>query len=104
MTPGRDAETRPGYPLSHSSDGPSPRRPTWIETVPEAEAEGELANLYRRFGSPVANILRASSLNPPVLRAHYELYRAIMYGSSPLTRVQREMIAVVVSVLNQCHY
>jgi alkylhydroperoxidase family enzyme len=89
MTPGSDVDSG---------------RPAWIETVAEAEAKGELANLYRRFGAPVAHILRASSLNPPVLHAHYELYRAIMYGPSPLTRVQREMIATVVSLLNQCHY
>jgi alkylhydroperoxidase family enzyme len=108
MTPGRDAETRLGYPLGDPLGDPSDdtdrQRPAWIETVPEAGAEGELADLYRRFGAPVAHILRASSLNPPVLRTHYELYRAIMYGPSPLSRVQREMIATVVSLLNQCHY
>jgi alkylhydroperoxidase family enzyme len=72
--------------------------------VPEAAAKGELADLYSRFGIPVAHILRASSLNPPVLRAHHELYRAVMFGPSPLGRVQREMIAIVVSLLNECDY
>jgi hypothetical protein len=97
MTPGSDQETGSG----RSSDRADSGHPFWIETVPEAEAERELGELYRRIGFPVTHILRASSVNPPVLRAHYELYRAIMYGPSPLTRVQRETIAFVVSLLNR---
>lgn len=50
------------------------------------------------------NILRVHGINPPVLRAHYDLYKAVMYGASPLSRVQRELIAVAVSSLNGCHY
>lgn len=50
------------------------------------------------------NILRIHGINPLVLRAHWEIYRAGMFGESPLTRVQREMIAVVVSAVNDCHY
>jgi uncharacterized peroxidase-related enzyme len=33
-----------------------------------------------------------------------ELYLDIMFGRSPLSRAQREMIAVVVSVANGCQY
>ena len=94
MTPDSEAQ----------SDTVAGRQAAWIETVSEAEAEGELADLYRTFGRPVAHILQSNSPNPPVLRTHYKLYRAIMFGPSPLTRVQREMIATVVSLLNQCHY
>ncbi len=50
------------------------------------------------------NILRIHGINPPVLKAHLALYRAVMHGPSPLTRIQREMMAVVVSADNQCHY
>ena len=32
------------------------------------------------------------------------LYTAVMHGESPLTRGQREMLAVVVSRANECHY
>ena len=35
---------------------------------------------------------------------HYDLYRHLMAGPSPLSRVQREMIAVAVSVENDCFY
>jgi len=52
----------------------------------------------------VFNIVRAMSLNPGVLRASMRLYREIMFGPSGLSRVEREMIAVVVSRENDCHY
>ena len=54
--------------------------------------------------STLNNILRIHGINPPVLQAHHDLYRAVMYGHSPLSRVQREMLAVAVSALNGCHY
>ena len=50
------------------------------------------------------NILRIHGVNGPVMRQHYDLYRELMYGRGPLTRIQREMIAVAVSAANACHY
>ena len=50
------------------------------------------------------NILRIHGVHSRTMRQHYELYRELMYGKSPLTRLQREMIAVVVSAANECHY
>ena len=44
------------------------------------------------------------SLRPPVLRESMQLYREIMFGSSGLTRQERELLAVVVSRENDCHY
>ncbi len=79
----------------------------WIKTVADREAAGLLAQLYQaaveRAGR-VFGILRLQGLNPPVLRAGVGLYREIMFGDSPLTRAQREMIAVAVSRANGCHY
>ncbi len=51
-----------------------------------------------------ANILRSHSLNPEALQAHVRLYRTIMFGDSPLTRVEREAMAVAVSAANGCNY
>ena len=79
----------------------------WIRMIDEDEAEGKLAKLYERFREPgggVDNILKIHSLNPPSLKGHFELYKTVMRGRSPLTRIQREMIAVVVSKTNGCHY
>jgi alkylhydroperoxidase family enzyme len=50
------------------------------------------------------NILRIHGVHSRVMRQHYELYHELMHGPSPLTRIQREMLAVVVSAINQCHY
>ncbi len=79
----------------------------WIKIIEEAEAEGELKTIYDKLSEPwggVDNILKIHSLNLPSLRAHFELYKTLMRGRSDLTRTQREMIAVVVSTVNHCHY
>lgn len=79
----------------------------WIKVIPEDEAGGELKQLYDRVKEPwggVDNILKIHSLNPPSLYAHFELYKTLMHGPSGLSRVQRELIALVVSTVNHCHY
>ena len=50
------------------------------------------------------NILGIHAIHPEVLRQHYDLYVQLMHRPGPLTRAQRELIAVVVSNHNQCHY
>lgn len=79
----------------------------WIRMIDEDEAEGSLAKLYQLLLTPegnVDNILKIHSLNPPTLRGHLALYRSTVHGPSPLSRAEREMIAMVVSAANQCHY
>ena len=50
------------------------------------------------------NIIRIHGVHSRVMRQHYELYVELMRGPGPLSRIQREMIAVVVSTINGCHY
>ena len=50
------------------------------------------------------NIIRIHSLNPASMAHHVTLYAHLMRGRSPLSRVQREMIAVAVSAANDCYY
>lgn len=50
------------------------------------------------------HILRIHGVHPATMRLHYALYEELMRGPGPLSRVQREMIAVVVSAANGCHY
>ncbi len=80
---------------------------TWIRTVPPEEATGRLKLTYdaavRRAGW-VYNIVRAQSLNPPVLEASINLYLAVMHGSSTLSRADREMLATIVSQAANCFY
>ena len=77
-------------------------------TNDEAKSEnGLLARIYeaavRRAGK-VFGILRVQSLNPPVLQASMQMYQATMFGPSPLSRMQREMLATVTSRANDCYY
>ena len=79
----------------------------FIPYVPDDQASPELKELYDRLRSTdgqVDNILRIHSLAPAGMQAHYDLYRTVMYGPSPLSRTQREMIGVTVSAINRCFY
>jgi alkylhydroperoxidase family enzyme len=79
----------------------------YIRTVPPSAASGPLEEEYaaaeKRAGH-VAHILQLQSLNPAVLHAGVQLYIAIMHGPSTLSRAQRELIATVVSSVNDCFY
>ena len=46
------------------------------------------------------NILRIHGIHSRTMRQHNDLYRQLMYSKGPLSRIQREMIAVVVSAAN----
>jgi alkylhydroperoxidase family enzyme len=50
------------------------------------------------------HILRIHGVHPATMRHHYDLYVELMRAPGPLTKVQRETIAVAVSVENHCHY
>jgi len=79
----------------------------WIKMITEDEAQGELKDWYGKLREPwggVDNILRVHSIDIPTLKGHYELYLSAMKGTRELSHKQREMVAVVVSTVNQCHY
>ena len=80
----------------------------WIETVSEDDATAELKRAYQRAGDAesgqVDHIMKIHSLNPASLIDHLHLYKTLMFADSPLTRIQREMIGVVVSAINRCEY
>lgn len=94
-------------PDEHDERG-EPVGPAWIEVIPEDEAEGELAELYDRLRSKqtgrVDYVMAIHSLHPQTMRDHEQLYRTLMYGKGGLSRSEREMIGVVVSAINRCHY
>ena len=79
----------------------------WIDLINESDATGDLAKVYeasRKRSGRVYNIIKIQSQNASSLQAMLQLYSATMRGPSPLTRAQREMMAVVVSKTNDCHY
>ena len=63
---------------------------SWVPSTPEAGG--------------LDNVLASHALNPEALQAHLLLYQTVMFGDSPLTRAEREAIAVAVSAANDCHY
>ncbi len=80
---------------------------TWIRVVEEEEAGGELQEVYESVRSArgkLSNIMRVQSLNPRAMKAHLELYMALLFDRSGLSRAERELIAMVVSAENECSY
>ncbi len=80
----------------------------WIRTLRAADADPELAGLLaahadRRTGE-VDGILAVHTLGTEGLRAHLALYASAMRGTPGLPKVDRELVALVVSRLNGCHY
>jgi alkylhydroperoxidase family enzyme len=80
----------------------------WIDTIREDEWDGELGRLYAgvvdAMHQRVDNIMQIHSLNPTALEAHNALYRSAMRGTATLRKLDRELIAYVVSALNDCEY
>lgn len=52
----------------------------------------------------VPNVLRALAARPAKLRNFIATYNELMLGPSGLSKLEREMIAVVVSSANRCYY
>lgn len=80
---------------------------SWIQEVTPEQAEGTLKTLYdelQKKRGKIANILQVHSLRPEAMRAHVGLYMDLMFASGGLSRLQRELIAVVVSRANSCEY
>ena len=79
----------------------------FIRLIEPDEAAGQLKDEYDaaigRAGK-VFNIVKAMSLRPGVLQRSMEMYKAIMFGPSGLTRAERELLATVTSRHNDCHY
>ncbi|SDW15554.1 peroxidase-related enzyme [Roseicitreum antarcticum] len=52
----------------------------------------------------IPNVLRAYAFDIEKLNAFSAMYNDLMLGDSALTKLEREMIAVVVSSINRCWY
>jgi len=79
----------------------------WIRTIDQDHATESLKLYYKKYADPfegIDNIWKVHSLNPDALHHHYELYKHLATGPSALSRMQREMIGVVVSAANRCAY
>jgi alkylhydroperoxidase family enzyme len=80
---------------------------SWIKTVQDNEADGLLAEIYdqtkAKFGR-VINLVKIQSLSPETMSIGRQLYCHLMTKPGGLTRLQRVLIATVVSKINGCYY
>ncbi|MCO5196696.1 MAG: carboxymuconolactone decarboxylase family protein [Anaerolineae bacterium] len=79
----------------------------YIKVFSFAEARGNLRREYEKAldrAGRIWHIVSIMSQNPRAMKSSMDFYSAIMTGKSPLSRSQREMLAVVVSVTNGCIY
>ena len=82
-------------------------RISWLRVPADDEVPDEVKELWatplERLGF-VPNVLRAFALRPRHLKGWWSYYDELLRGDSGLSKAQREMIAVVVSAQNRCHY
>jgi len=80
----------------------------YIEIIKPEDAEGRLAEIYRRVTGPggqVDNVLQIHSLRPHTLEGHMALYKAALHHPRNKLPVWfLEAIGVRVSLLNDCAY
>lgn len=79
----------------------------FIKVIDESNADGKLKELYNdiiKSRGKLSNIMRIHSLIPDSMIKHMDLYKSIMFEKSNLSRVLKEMIAVIVSKTNKCDY
>jgi uncharacterized peroxidase-related enzyme len=86
-----------------------PKHLTALELPPPARAklDPDLQKYFAICDEKIGflpNVLAAYSFDQKKLRAFIGMYNDLMLEDSPLTTLEREMIAVVVSSANRCYY
>jgi uncharacterized peroxidase-related enzyme len=80
---------------------------SWVRTVTENEAQGALKKIYDETAAKngrVLNLVKVQSLRPETMAIGRALYRHLMDQPGGLTKLQRVLIATVVSKINGCFY
>src|ERR1700720_1532953 len=85
-------------------------QPDHVSALPVADAatlDDDLKAVYAKCIEKlgfVPNVLQAYSLRPQKLRNFMAMYNELMLAPSGLSKLEREMVAVVVSSANRCYY
>ncbi len=86
---------------------PQPDHVTRLDLLPDPtpgeDLEAYFAKCVEKLGM-VPNVLTAYAHQPDRLRAFNGMYTQLMLAPSGLSKLEREMIAVVVSSANRCYY
>lgn len=86
---------------------PQPKHVMRLKVPAEKKLDADLQKYFdicREKLGLVPNVLRSYSIRPEKLRAFITLYNDLMLGESGLSKLEREMVAVVVSSANRCYY
>ncbi len=86
---------------------PQPDHISKLGVGSEDTFDDELKTLYAKCRAKlgmVPNVLAAYSLRPEKLKNFSRFYNELMLAPSGLTKLEREMVAVVVSSANRCYY
>lgn len=78
-----------------------------IKVIQHEEAGNELKSTYNELiakRGKLSEVLKIQSLHPASIRSHVNFYMDIMFSKTALSRAEKELIAVVVSVANGCLY
>jgi uncharacterized peroxidase-related enzyme len=84
-----------------------PERPTALDLPmvdPLPEATAKYFDICREKLGMVPNVLKAYAFDIDKLNAFTAMYNDLMLADSGLSKLEREMIAVVVSSINRCWY
>lgn len=79
----------------------------YVEQTSEEDAVGIVAELYaaaRERAGGVANIIKVMSSDGRSLKGSMQLYVSLMKSTNALSPARREMLATVVSNVNDCYY
>ena len=80
---------------------------TALDLGADAKREGFLEAYFSKCQEKlgfVPNVLKAYAFDATKLKAFIDMADDLMLGDSGVTKLEREMIAVVVSAINHCHY
>jgi len=88
--------------LTDTSERPTALDLPMVEPLPEATRK--YFDLCEEKLGLVPNVLKAYAFDIDKLNAFTAMYNDLMLGDSGLSKLEREMIAVVVSSINRCWY
>lgn len=80
---------------------------TALDLGPDAKLEGFLKAYFDKCQEKlgfVPNVLKAYAFDAVKLKAFIDMADDLMLANSGLSKLEREMIAAVVSAINHCHY
>lgn len=86
---------------------PQPKHVSRLGVPDPATLDDDLQAIWRKCADKlgfVPNVFATYSLRPQRLRNFMAMYNEVMLSDSGLSKLEREMVAVVVSSANRCYY